>query len=514
MKKKLLLLVFLIAIAAKAQTFEWVKSQPIAFSSNPEMISYATACDPMGNVYTTGFQQNAFHYESIMGDLFYSKYNSSGELQFSKTFSGNGTVYSAVSDTAGNILLAIGYVNNIAIDGLSLSTTNQGVQALLVKFDPDGNLLWHENVAIENAYDCRMHAITTDSENNIYIGCYDFQHSYIRKLSPQGDLIFTIPQLFVKSITSISVDNEGNIYAAGSCAESSASYAGVAMPPPFFYNTFLAKYSATGIYKWVKYVDDITCPEPKVVAVTPDQVYFSSYLFGNFDFDAIETEGPSSMFSDVFIARLNANGIFQWVREVPGIGVLDPGNVQSLAADAQGNVYFAGATRGTIHWTNEISTSTGEGFNNDVVVLKYNPNGELLAAKTAGGSSGDRIDAIAVHNGEIFISGICKGTASFDNFSFTEDPDQNWPFVAKLTQSVLGLPQQQTETIAFYPNPSKDFIYMDSAKSISGSICNMLGQKVMAFTASRNNPIDVRALSKGTYIIKSDHLKSVKFLKN
>lgn len=516
MKKTTLTLLLLFAMAANAQTFEWLKSQQIEFNSNPEMIGYATACDPMGNVYTTGFKQNPFNYESIMGDIFYNKYNSAGELQFSKTFSGNATVYNAVSDTEGNIVLAIGYVNSIIIDDIALLTEAQGVNALVVKFDKDGNLLWQQQMVIEDSYDCRVHAITTDAQNNIYVGCYDFQHSYIRKFSPAGNLLMTITQSQARAVTSLSVDNQGNIYAAGSCADPGATFAGVPMPPAFSYNIFLVKYTPAGTFQWVKYVDDITCPEPQVVAVSPDQVYFSSYLFDNYTFDGIETEGPLTMFSDVFITKLNAQGIFQWVSEVPGAGFLDPGSRKSLTADAQGNVYFAGATRGTINWTSEIVTTTGIAYNTDAIVLKYNPDGVLQMAKTAGGDTADRIDAIAVNaTGAIFVTGMCSGTASFDSFTIEAELYESWPFVAKLTQNALAVAENQDENIVLYPNPSPDFIHIANAsRDFSGTIYNMLGQQIKNFTIGVDKPLDIRELSKGTYLVRVTDLKTVKFVKS
>lgn len=516
MKKTTLTLFLLFAIATHAQTFEWLKTQPIIFNSNPDMIGYATTCDPMGNVYTTGFKQNPFNYESIMGDIFYNKYNGAGELQFSKTFSGNATVYNAVSDAEGNIVLAIGYVNTIVIDAIALLTEAQGVNALIVKFDKDGNLLWQQQMVIEDSYDCRVHAITTDAQNNIYVGCYDFQHSYIRKLSPEGSLLLSITQSQARSVTSLSVDNQGNIYAAGSCADPGVTYAGVPMPTPFPYNIFLVKYTPTGIFQWVKYVEDITCPEPQVVAVSPDQVYFSSYLFSNYTFDGIETEGPLTMFSDVFIAKLNAQGAFQWVREVPGAGFLDPGSRKSLTADVQGNVYFAGSTRGTINWADGITTTTGIDYNNDAIVLKYNPDGVLQMAKTAGGDMGDRIDAIALNaSGDIFVAGMCSGTASFDNFTIEAELYENWPFLAKLTQDALGVTEQQTGDIVLYPNPSPDFIHIANTDAyFNGTIYNMLGQQIMNFTIGIDKPVDIRWLSKGTYLIRFEDSKTAKFVKS
>lgn len=516
MKKTTLILFLFIAMATRAQTFEWVKTPPITFNSNPDMIGYATTCDPSGNIYTMGFKENTFLYSEIFGDLFYNKYDNTGQLQFSKTFTGHATIYNAVADSQGNILVAAGYVNIMTVGDLALNTVDQGVQALLLKFDPDGNLLWHQHMTIEESFDCRFQAIALDASDNIYVGIYDFMNSYIKKLSPDGDLISTITQSDARSVMSLSVDNAGNIYAAGSCADPGATFAGVSANPPFNYNTFLVKYSPSGVFQWIKYVDDITCPEPHVVAVSPNEVYFSSYLFGDYLFDNIQSEGPYTMFSDVFITKLNADGAYQWVREVPGAGFLHPASRRSLFADADANLYFAGSTRGNISWNGQFSTSAN-GNSNDAIILKFNPDGDLVMAKTAGGEGHDRIDAIALNQtGDIFIAGMSRGSASFDGFAYTAtDQYESWSYLAKLTQSALSTDESQSQAISLYPNPSSDYIRIANAtQTFSGSIVNMLGQNVKDFALDNDHPIDVRTLSKGTYLVKLNNSKTVKFIKN
>jgi hypothetical protein len=514
--KKILLFLFLFAnFIAFSQNFEWVKTQPITFNSNGSMIGYTTTCDPTGNVYISGFKENTYLYSEIFGDVFYNKYNGAGELQFSKTFTGHTTVYDMVSDSDGNILVCAGFVNAIAVDDLAIDTVDQGVQNILFKFDASGNLLWHEQFEIDGSPECRVHTMTTDADKNIYVGYYDFQHSYIKKLSPDGTLLMTISQQHVRMISSISVDNAGNIYAAGSCADPTANYNGVAVPATFSYNTFIVKYAPTGVYQWVRYVDDITCPDPQVVARTPDEVYFSSILFGNYVFDGIETEGPITSFSDIFITRLNAEGTFQWVREVPGSGIIIPGGRRYLTADMAGNVYFAGSTRNTIVWTDEITT-VGTGFTEDAIVLQYDKNGNLLMAKTAGGVSSDRIDAIEVGaSGDIYVAGMSRGPAAFDTFAFEADQYQYWPFLGKLTNVALGVNGQQLSNIRFYPNPASDYIYVaGTTQSIHANVINMLGQQVMDFEISAGDPADIHSLPKGTYLIKPDGSRAMKLIKN
>lgn len=515
MKKTTLALFLLVSISSFAQTFQWVKTQPITFSSNPDMIAFTTACDASGNVYASGFKENTFLYDQIYGDVFYNKYNASGDLLFSKTIGGHATVFDMMADSQDNVIMVAAFVGTVSIGDFSIDTVEQGVQNLLLKFDSQGNLLWHIQLQIGDAIETRLEAMTVDSAGNIYIGYYDFQHSEIQKLSPQGEALLTISQQYARAISSLSIDNAGNIYAAGSCADPGATYAGVLMPAPFAYNTFIVKYSAQGNYQWIRYVEDITCPDPQVVAISPDEVYFSSILFDNYSFDGIPTEGPLSMFSDVFITRLNADGVFQWVREVPGAtGMLFAGSRRNLSADPQGNICLAGSMRGTINW-NSNTTTAATGMSNDAIIVKFNPQGELLLAKTAGGISSDRFDAVAFNAaGDAFLVGMCQGNAMFDTINQPADPFQNWPFIAKLPAVSLGTESQQLQVIGLYPNPASDFIYLNSKQPMSGRIFNMLGQKVMDFSIADGGPVSIGHLAKATYLVQVEGAKTFKFIKN
>ena len=514
--RKITLLTFLfLTVSAFSQNFEWVKTPPITFNGNGDLIGYSTACDPSGDIYIAGFKENTFLHGGVYGDMMYNKYNAAGELLFSKTFTGHAAIYDMTSDSDGNILVSAGYVNIFSVDNLQLSTTEQGTQNLLLKFDSQGNLLWHQQFEIEDWIECTFHSVTTDADNNIYVGYYDFMNSYIKKLAPDGTTLLTIPQMNVRMISSLSVDDAGNIYAAGSCADPDSSFDGVSVPPNFDYNTFVVKYAPSGAYQWVRFVDDITCTTPQVVARAPDEIYFSSYLFGNYMFDDIQSEGPNSMFSDIFITRLNSEGVFQWMREVPGDGVVKIGTRRYLSADDAGNVYFVGSTRFTINWNDQITTSVA-GFSENALILQYDKNGNLLMAKTAGGESNDRIDAVEISpTGEILIAGMARANASFDGFQFEAEPFQYWPFLAKMTNVALGTKMHETQNIGFYPNPTSDFINVaGNVRNISGKIYNMLGQEVMDFEIGSEHPAAIHLLPKGTYLIKPNGSKATKLIKN
>lgn len=519
MKRIITLLLLAVCFTAQSQHFSWLQTVDIDYNINPDLIGYLTASDNEGNIYLTGFkEEHSLETSDITGTLFYNKYNDEGELLFSKTFTGTGAVYELKIDSKGNTVLALMYINTITIGDLTLTSTAMNTSHAVLKFDPQGNLIWHRAVTIEGAEIWEevsdFRAIALDGEDNIYIGYGNFDGCYITKYSPEGEAEFTIEQTDVARLTSVTVDNAGNIYAAGSCAGWASTFAGIEVVSGLQYNTYAVKYNAEGEYQWVKFVEDITCPEPEIIAANPDEIYFSSYLFGPMMFDDIETVGPQGMMGDFFLAKLNGNGEYQWVREVPGEGEIGLAGRNFMTVDTEGFIYIAGQTRWTIDWGNNITT-TVEGNSEDALVLKYNSEGEIQAAKTAGGESYDRFDGIAANaGGDIYISGMSYGGhVFFDDIEYESPEFDVYPFLVKMEPGTLGISSPQSAVVGLYPNPATNDIYILGVEAAKGSIFNIVGQRVMDFTIANGIPIKIDNLTQGTYIIKAEGFHPQKFIK-
>ncbi len=323
-----------------------------------------------------------------------------------------------------------------------------------------------------------------------------------------------IMNLVIGKESSVSVDNDGNIYAAGSCAEIEANFNGTALPAPHLYTVYVTKYNPNGQMQWTKYIEDITCPSPIVKARTPNEVYFSSELFDSFPFDTIIPEGPTGGYFDFFLAKLNQTRNFIWVKEVPGMGSVTPGMTNSLEIDNEGNIYFGGNTRNTIQWNETIST-TANGFSNDILVLKYNTSGNVIWAKTAGGNSYDQLHSISLlPDGNLVITGIAKENTTFEPLSHTPTNPNYYPFVTRLNQTTLDLPENEIKSLIVYPNPAKETITVQSNyQNGVATLHNSLGQLLKTVVITSNETtFDISELSKGAYFFKlnSDVIKIMK----
>jgi hypothetical protein len=103
---------------------------------------------------------------------------------------------------------------------------------------------------------------------------------------------------------------------------------------------------------------------------------------------------------------------------------------QAIGSDKFGNMYVAGVFDGTLSLGTYSLVPNGV---IDVFLVKYRPNGEVIWAKNAGGSSSDVVYDLAVDAaGNCFLTGSFKGTATFGSLS-TSTSGGSFPdaFVAK-----------------------------------------------------------------------------------
>jgi hypothetical protein len=503
MKKNYLIIGLLfIQTVINAQSFSWLQIPIIDITGGPNMITYPSASDNQGNTFVCGYKDSPFPSNKSQSNLFLTKYDQNGIVLFSKTLSGNLHAHKLETDDVGNLYLSIIYLSTINIDTFTLTNEEIAKHPLLIKLDPNGNYLWHKIIPGES--NNLFSAIAIDSNQNLYIGYGDYINSYIEKIDKSnGATLQTITQTQVSKITSIDVDSIGNIYAAGSCAEVDANFNGTSSPAMDLYTTYITKYNANGEMQWVKFLEDIICPDPIVKVNSPNEVYLSSELHGNFEFDSILAEGPINS-SDFFIARLNENGNFLWVKEVPGSGSVYPGWRNFLEIDTQGNIYFGGNTRGAIQWNETIST-TSDGFNNDIIILKYNPSGNLIWAKTAGGNLFDYLHGISLlPDGNLIITGISTGNTTYDPIIYNPISENFYPFVTRLNQPSLDLPIKEVISTMVFPNPAKENITIQTyLQNGVATLHNILGQKLKSIlvTASETT-VDISELAVGTYFLK------------
>ena len=165
-------------------------------------------------------------------------------------------------------------------------------------------------------------------------------------------------------------------------------------------------------------------------AVTTDpsgNVYTTGKFSGTVDFDpgVGTTTLTSSGGGDVFLQKLDANGLFVWVKQFGGSTGADQG--LALAADASA-VYLGGIFKNATDFDPGAGTTTltppsssTEGF-----ILKLNSNGDFVWANQFGGAGNDQPSQIKLDGlGNLYFVGYYNGTGTFGGTTLVSQGAEN-----------------------------------------------------------------------------------------
>jgi len=115
-------------------------------------------------------------------------------------------------------------------------------------------------------------------------------------------------------------------------------------------------------------------------------------------------------YTDVCILKTDPAGTIIWHKVITGATWQ---YVQSMACDAQGNLYLAGNFSGTALFAGTALYTTGGGY--DGFLVKMDGNGIVKWAKSMGGAGSDGVSSVALdHLGNVYTAGAFVDTAFFD----------------------------------------------------------------------------------------------------
>jgi len=497
----------------EAQTFQWVKNQTHNIPFNPGFASFSSEADKQGNSFLASINNYKLSWaQNFLGDVSLKKFNSSGALLFNKIFYGKILISFVETDSGGNVYIAGSFMDTLKIDSANLIlNTGSGfdVNYFMIKLNANGNFIWKKNINAVYTVNYILQSIKIKG-NNLFAGLMNFPQGYIKKYDLNGNELITITQT-TGSISSIDIDLQGNIFAGGATGNGNIDFNGQTFTAPFTYNFYIVKYNASGTCLWAKFVEDVTFQKINIACDNSGNLFAAGDLSGSFMFGTIQSQGPQWVY-DFFLTKLDPSGNFLWVREVPNTtesvtGDAGKANLKSLIVDLQNNIYFCGFLRGTVNWGNNITTICPG--SSDILLLKYDTNGNILLGKRAGGMGGNRADDISLDNsGNVFLSGNFSSTAFFDSIAVSGTGNIN-SFITKIPQNQMTINVNLTLIMegfynsfsnnmelsdtarVFLRNLSPPYAVVDSAKSIIDAI-SFTGLFNMLHTAPGNYFIEVR----------------------
>lgn len=188
---------------------------------------------------------------------------------------------------------------------------------------------------------------------------------------------------------------------------------------------------------WAQSASGNNADESRKVAVSNNG---DCFITGSFSSDTIQF-GSNTFINqtapvgtyDVFVAKYNAYGILLWVKTFGGN---HEDKSLGVATDNNGNCYITGwFGSDTISFGSTTFYNTGAGWSWDAFVVKLDPSGSVLWAKSFAGTDTDSGTDIEIDVfGNCVVSGYyMSSTIAFDSFTLTSTSSTSFPmFLAKL----------------------------------------------------------------------------------
>ena len=380
---------------------------------NHNELAFNITLDSVGNIYLIGKAgyrtdldpgpDTFFFPQWQFIDYFFAKYDGNGNFQWAKGIrnasnSAGGHLQSIRLDKDGNIFIC-GYLNaGFDFDpdtGKAIIASTGGIDIFFAKYNGSGNYLWVKSIG--STGDESPYGIASDAAGSVYIGgsfsdTVDFNAGagtailstsgnsdmFITKYDGSGNYLWAkgIGGIGYDECKNLAVDYNGNVYLTGFFSDIVDFDAGpgtASMISAGSQDAFIAKYNSSGDYQWVRSAQGLNQEFGIGIVVDMSGSIYSTGLYsGSIDFDP----GPafanltSAGNQDIFFAKFDSGGNYQWARSIGGFG---DDHIQSIAEKTGGNLYLTGKFSGTAYfYPGHPSVSLTAAGSQDIFIAKYN----------------------------------------------------------------------------------------------------------------------------------------------
>lgn len=535
MKKNhtLLLCSLLIIQVGSSQNAGWQWAKSAGGGSTD--IGNGISTDASGNIFVAGsFSSPIINFGTTTlanagsDDIFIVKYDPSGAVLWANSEGGSaGDGCTDIStDASGNIFVT-GYFSSTAFPIGTTTLTNNGAaytsDIFVAKYDSSGNFLWA--VSGGGASHDYSYSISTDASGSVFI-TGSFKGPSITfgttTLTNKGDAdIFAVKYDSSGNLlwavasgeggedygSGISTDESGNVYLTGRFDSQSISFGTTTLANATgSSDIFVVKYDNLGNALWAKSAGGTGDDYGMYISTDNSGNVLATGYFQSASF----TFGTTTLYNaaggdwNIFVVKYDPEGNALWANSAGGTSS-EYG--YGISSDVNGNVLVTGAFNSpSISFGTTTLTSEGD---YDVFVVKYDPSGNVLWAKSGGGTTWDLATAISTDiSGNVFLTGYFSSPSLTFGTEVLTTAGSYDIFVAKLGPFTGINEELEISAFSVYPNPGNGkFTLINNHLTVQPfyqlTIYNTLGELIYeSETSDQKSEIDISHAGTGIYYMR------------
>ncbi len=340
----------------------------------------------------------------------------------SSNFSGI-TGYAVDVDASGNVYSTGDFNGTVNFDGITLTGNSGSTDIYVAKHNSSGVIQWAQSFGGMNRD--KAYSIACSSNGDIYVLGNVARSFILTKYNSngiiqwtedidQGTILDSDPFFYYYNMQKISVDNSGNCYVSGTFY-GTATVGSTSLNSVGGSDVYIAKYNSSGSFQWVRSGGSIYSDEGTGIATDASgNVLITGHFNTTIQFGNISLSNTSNGYS-TFIIKYNSSGTI-----LSGISTDGSGDCygRGISTDAAGNLYISGIYNGNV----TFGSSSISGAMSSFFIAKYNSSGGIEWIKhegrmNIGSTYGNNMETDA--SGNTYVYGGFNGIISFDGFTFT-----------------------------------------------------------------------------------------------
>ena len=375
--------------------------------------------DAAGNIYVTGTFQDRVDFDGTIltaagiggngGDGFLLRMKLNGTVDWVVAFGGAGLdePLDLALSPAGEPVIA-GFFNGPATFGTNVLAGTGGLDVFVAQFDAAGQVRWVRGAG--GAATDYASGVATDAAGNVFvtgslIDAADFGTTTVTAAFPGVSTLFVAKYdpagalLWVKLADDpggslgfrVATDAAGNSYVGGYFAVS-LSHGFSLLRSSGSRDVLVLKFDTNGVPGWGMRGGGGGNDEVYGLGLdSAGNVFISGYFGGNASFGA--TTLNSNGKTDIFLTKLNTNGVVVWTRQSGGAAQDNTSQLGNLAIDGADNIYLSATAPLDATFSSIVTTALG---NDDALVAKYDRTGNIVWVQRFGSLANDGNRALAV----------------------------------------------------------------------------------------------------------------------